>query len=83
MSKDQLNDEISRYCSPDSLLVVDRNGELIRIHCPFRVKVIRSVGDFREGQVVSVMAVKMSPDMKMVYVIDGKAYYHHYFSIPG
>ncbi len=83
MRKDQLIDEINRYCSPDSLLVINRNGELIRIHCPFRVRVIHSVGDFRQEQVVMVSAVKMSPDLKLVYVIDGKAYYHHYFRILG
>ncbi len=83
MRKDQLIDEINRFCPTDSLLVVDRHGVLIRIHCPFRVRVTRSVGDFHTGQVVMVLAVKMSPDLKLVYVIGDKAFYHHYFCILG
>lgn len=83
MRKDQLIDEINHYCSPDSLLIVDSHGMLVRIHCPFRVIVNQSVGDLHTGQLVSVMAVKMSLDLKLVYVIDGTAYYHHYFRILG
>jgi len=81
LSRDRLIDEINRYCPTDSLLVIDRHGVLIRIHCPIRVQVTHSMGDFLEGQVVLVSAVKMSLDLKLVYVIDGKAFYHHYFRI--
>ncbi|HNS18807.1 MAG TPA: hypothetical protein PKI34_13435 [Bacteroidales bacterium] len=83
MSKDQLIEEINRYCSPDSLLIVYRLGELVRIHCPFRVRVIHSVGVCRQGQVMIVDSAKISPDLKLVYVIGGKVYYHHYFRILG
>lgn len=73
-------EEINRHCDPASVLVIGPAG-LYRLYCPFRVRVLRDIDHMKEGQLVTVMAVKVTPQLEMVYVIQGKAYYFWYFAI--
>jgi hypothetical protein len=77
----KLIDQINKFTSSDSLLVHTKSRGLIRLYCPFTVAVIQSVDSFMVGEEVEVINVKISPDLKLIYVIDGKGYYHYYFSI--
>lgn len=73
--------DIEKYCSPASLLVINNNGELIRLFCPFRVLVIHRIGDFKEGETVPVSQVKVDARLILVYVIKNKGYYYWNFTI--
>lgn len=42
---------------------------------------MQEVENYTIGQEVTVIAVKMSNDYKLVYVIQNKGFYHHYFMI--
>ena len=77
----KLIDDINKYTSSDSLLVHTKSRGLIRLYCPFTVKVIQSVDSFMVGEELEVVNVKISPDLDLVYVIGNKGYYHYYFSI--
>lgn len=77
----KLIDDINKYTSSDSLLVHTKSRGLIRLYCPFKVAVIQSVDSFMVGEKVEVVRVKVSPDLKLIYVIGEKGYYHSYFSI--
>lgn len=73
--------ELFRVVSIDSILVIDRNGKLKRIHCPFRATVVIPVGDFVTGKTVLVEAVKMTLELREVFIVDGTAYYLYHFRI--
>jgi len=72
--------EINRNCSPYSLLVITPK-KLIRLHCPFAAIVIIPVGDLKLDQQIKVQQVKTTKEKQLVYLIDNKAYYYHYFTI--
>jgi len=78
----KLLDDINKYTSSNSLLISTKSKGLIRLYCPFTVKVIQSVDSFMVGDTVEVVKVKISPDLRLVYILDNnKGYYHYYFSI--
>ena len=72
--------ELSKICSNNSVLVVNKLG-VYRLFCPFKAVCIQEVQSYPIGQQVTVIAVKMSNDYKLVYVIQNKGFYHHYFMI--
>jgi hypothetical protein len=72
--------EINRYCSPYSLLVITPK-KLMRLHCPFTVQVIIPVGLLELDQFVKVQQVKITKAKELLYLIDLKAYYYYHFSI--
>ena len=73
--------EIFKYCTTDSILVIDQNGRLIRLRCPFLVLVIVDVPPLNKGQEKAVIAVKVAENLVDVYVIEEKAFYHYNFMI--
>lgn len=79
-SKDYIS-ELMKWVDPYSILVIDQYGQLRRIYCPFRVVVIIPVGELQSDNVVSVVAVKITLELKDVYIIGGKGYYFIYFKI--
>jgi hypothetical protein len=74
--------ELYKIVSTTSILVVDHKGYLKRLYCPFRVVAIVelppqiTVGAFYMGE-----AVKMTLDLKEVFIIKSKGYYYWYFRI--
>lgn len=79
MDKDQIV-ELGRLCSSNSILVVSKRG-LFRLFCPFKAVVVQQVEEYSIGNSVTVLSVKMSQDLKLVYIIQNKGFYHHYFMI--
>ena len=73
--------EINKYCSPYSLLVITEKGVLIRIDCPFHVKVRIAIDTFKKGESLIVQEVKMDLSYTLVYTINGKTYYYYHFVI--
>lgn len=80
MDKNELVEQL-KYSSSEWLYVVTWNNLLKQLFCPFKVKVLRSVGVLVEGQVVWVQAVKVTMCLKTVLIIDGSAFYYYYFDI--
>ena len=73
--------EIFKYCKTDSILVIDQNGHLRRLRCPFFVLVIVDVPPLKKGQEKAVVAVKLAENLVDVYIIGEKAFYHYNFKI--
>ena len=73
--------EIFKYCSIDSILIINRMGHLERLYCPFYVLVVVDVHILKKGSVKTVKAVKMSLELIDVYIIESKAYYHFNFRL--
>jgi hypothetical protein len=81
MDNEKYLEELLKWVSSDSLLVIDEKGELRRIYCPFKVICLVNFPDITKGQNVSVDAIKMTVEIKEVYIIKGIAYHNAYFVI--
>lgn len=80
MTRSQLS-ELLKYSSPRELYVITHYGVLIRLFCPFAVKVLQDIGILKGGQIVFVDEIKVTLELKTVYIIDNEAYYYYHFNI--
>lgn len=74
-------EEIFKYCKTDSILVINKSGQLQRYDCPFEVMVITDVGELTKGLICLVSAVKIDLNLIEVYIIKKKAYYFFNFHV--
>jgi hypothetical protein len=81
MSKEEYLRELLKWVSSDSLLVLDKLGKLRRVYVPFWVVSLIDFPDITKGQVVPVDAIKLTVEVKEIYIIKGTAYYIIYFKI--
>ena len=70
-----------KYSSPRELYIVTWNNLLKVLFCPFKVTVLNKVGQLKKRQIVLVEEVKITNDLKTVYIIKGVAYYYYHFDI--
>ena len=80
MTKKELA-ELLKYSSPREIYVITWNNILKRLFCPFRVKVLQDIGALKKGQTVLVQEIKVTLELKTVYIINNEAYYYHHFDI--
>ena len=80
MNKNQLA-ELLKYCSPKIIYVVTWNNLLKKVFCPFQVLVLSDVGELAKDEIVWVEQVKVTPELKTIYIIKGSAYYYYHFDI--
>jgi hypothetical protein len=76
-------EELFKYCKTDSILVINKTGQLQRLDCPFEVLVIQDVGELSKGLICLVSAVKLDLTLIEVYIIRNKAYYFFNFRVIG
>ena len=76
-------EEVFKYCKSDSILVINKTGQLQRLQCPFEVLVIQNVGELQKGLICLVNAVKIDLTLIDVYIIRNKAYYFFNFRVLG
>ena len=74
-------EEVFMYCKIDSILVINNQGHLQRLDCPFEVVVIQDVGELYKGLICLVNAVKLDLSLIDVYIIRNKAYYFFNFRV--
>jgi hypothetical protein len=72
-------EEIFKYCKTNSILVINSEGHLERVRCPFMVLVIQDVFPLIQGDKKVVNAVKIGPKLVDLYIIEEKAFYHFNF----
>ena len=80
MTKKQLS-EILKYSSPNELYVITHYTVLIRLFCPFKVMVLQDIGTLKSGQIVLVQEIKVTLELKTVYIINNEAYYFYHMDI--
>lgn len=80
MGNEKILEDIRKLCYPFSLLVIS-DHRLIRIRCPFKVRVITNISGWREGDVVSVDKVMVTRDLLMIYLIEGNGYPYFFFQV--
>ena len=81
MDKEKYLKELLKWISSDSLLVMDKSGNLRRLYCPFKVICLVNFPVISRGEKVSVDAIKLTVEVREVYIIKGTAYYIAYFWI--
>lgn len=75
--------ELFKIVGTNSILVIDRQGNLKRLYCPIQViAIVELPPDIALGAFYMVDAVKMTLELKEVYIIKGKGYFIYYFKIP-
>ncbi len=73
--------ELLKYSSPREIYVITWNNILKRLFCPFNVTVLQDIGNLKKGHVVLVQEVKVTFELKTVYIINNEAYYYYHFNI--
>ena len=67
-------EEVFKYCKTDSILVMNKTGQLQRLQYPLEVMVIQGVGELYRGLICFVSAVKIDLTLIDVYIIKDKTY---------
>jgi Fe-S cluster assembly ATPase SufC len=80
MTKKELA-ELLKYSNSQEIFVVTHYGVLIRLFCPIKVRVLTDIGILKRGQIVLVNEIKVTIELKTVYIIDNEAYYYYHFNI--
>ncbi|GHC46728.1 hypothetical protein [Ulvibacter litoralis] len=80
MKKNDLAEQL-KYSSSEWLYVVTWNNLLKQLFCPFKASVSHPVGTLTKGQIVKVEAIKVTLELKTVFIIKDKAYYYYHFEI--
>jgi len=74
--------ELFKIVDTNSILVVMHSGQVNQLNCPFRVIALDDIPpDIITGDFYMVDFVKMSLDLKEVFIIQGKGYYFWNFKI--
>lgn len=73
-------EEIRKYCDPYSILVI-AGKRLVRIRCPFRVKVLVACAGWKGGEIVWVQRIMITRNLQMIYIIGGSGYHFFLFQI--
>jgi hypothetical protein len=73
--------ELLKYSSPREIYVITHYNVLKRVFCPFRVTVLQEIGTLKRGQIVLVQEVKVTYELKTVYIINNDAYFYYHFDI--
>jgi len=73
--------DLLKFSNPKELWIITYNNLLKRLFCPFKVLVLTDTGFLKKGQVVWVDAIKITRELKTVYIIKDTAFYYHYFDI--
>ncbi|WP_278034975.1 hypothetical protein [Flavobacterium nitratireducens] len=73
--------ELLKYSSPKEIYVITWNNLLIQLKCPFRVIVLNDIGWLKKGQIVLVSEIRVTNDIKTVFIIEMNAYYYFHFDI--
>ena len=81
MSKEEYLQELLKWVSSDSLLVIDEKGNIRRLYCPFKVICLVNFPAITKGEKVFVDAIKLTVEVREVYIIKGTPYYIAYFLI--
>jgi hypothetical protein len=80
MDNEKMLEEIRKYCDPYSILVI-AGKRLVRIRCPFRVKVLVACAGWKGGEIVWVQRIMITRNLQMIYIIGGSGYHFFLFQI--
>jgi hypothetical protein len=68
-----------KYSSSEWVFVVTWDNVLKQMFTPFKVLVLSDVGQLVKGEIVLVEQVKVTYQLKTVFMVKGNAYYYFHF----
>ena len=81
MDKKKYIKELFEVVDTHSILIINKDNQLIRLNVPFTVLVVVDVPGLKKGDLGSVTAIKMDLSLIDIYIINGKSYYCFNFQI--
>tara|TARA_R110002051_G_scaffold88179_4_gene155436 strand:+ start:27911 stop:28159 length:249 start_codon:yes stop_codon:yes gene_type:complete len=70
---------ILRYSTPTEILIINYENKIVRLCCPFTVRVISSVGCLEVGKYYDVEGVLVDDKVVTVFkILDQHFYYYHF-----
>lgn len=81
MDKKKYIRELFEMVDTQSILIINKDNQLIRLNVPFTVLVVRQVPGLRVGDLETVIAIKMDLRLIDIYVVNDKPYYCYNFAI--
>ena len=79
MDKKKYIKELFELVDTHSILIINKDNQLVRLNVPFTVLVVREVPGLRKGDLGSVTAIKMDLKLIDIYVVKGRPYYYYNF----
>ncbi|RZS75876.1 hypothetical protein EV199_1751 [Pseudobacter ginsenosidimutans] len=70
-----------KYCDASSILLINPQGMLKRLYCPFRVQCKQSTGPFKQGMWVWVEEVSVNAQDQLLFSILDTLYLYAHFDI--
>jgi len=80
MNKEELSEQL-KYSSSEYLYIVTWNNLLKQLICPFMVLVKLDIGTLKKGKKVDVEELKVTIELKIVYLIKEQFFYYYHFDI--
>ncbi len=71
--------ELFEVVDTRSILIINKDNQLIRLNVPFTVLVVHGVPGLRTGDLGSVTAIRMDVRLLDIYFVNGKPYYYFNF----
>ena len=79
MDKKKYIKELFEEVDTVSILIINKDNQLIRLNVPFTVLVVRGVPGLSKGDLESVQAIKMDLTLMDIYFVNYKPYYYFNF----
>lgn len=79
---DRIIADLMKYSSPYEIYIVNKNGRIECLRCPFLVVVKYDIGELVENEKLEVVKVKLTYQLITVFIIRNQAYYFFHFIIP-
>jgi len=73
--------ELIKTVNFTSILIIDKKGQLKRIHCPFSVIARYDLPYIPKGKIVMVERVAITDHLVDVFIVNNKAYYTIWFYV--
>ena len=72
---------IDSFVDDQSLIVINQNGHLRKIYCPFKVLCVEAVNNIPHQSWCYVESIQTKADTEIMYCILGRAYSYRNFHI--
>jgi len=79
MDKKKYIRELFEVVDTVSILIINKDNQLIRLNVPFTVIVVLDVPGLNIGDLGSVTAIRMDLKLIDIYIVNGKPYYYYNF----
>ena len=81
MDKKQYIRDLFEVVDTHSILIINKDNQLVRLNVPFTVLVVLDVPGLSKGDLGSVTAIRMDIRLLDIYIVNGKPYFYYNFVV--